>query len=79
MSAMFECRKKNVSRSIILVVIFVSFLGKVQAQEKNSISEESSVSLSTVTVLDTIDAPKYLWNLLNYNYNKSLKDTSLYY
>lgn len=58
---------------ITLTIFLLIALGTIKAQKQNDIS------LNTVMVSDSIDRTKYLWNLLNYNYEQSLKDTTLYY
>ena len=40
---------------------------------------QKDIPINTVNVTDSIDRTKFLWNLLNYNYEQSLKDTTLYY
>lgn len=58
---------------ITLTLFLLIALGTIKAQKQNDIS------LNAVMVSDSIDRTKYLWNLLNYNYQQSLKDTVLYY
>lgn len=58
---------------ITLTIFLLIVLGTIKAQKQNT------VSLNSVMVSDSIDRTKYLWNLLNYNYEQSLKDTTLYY